>query len=168
MATITLVVGPPNAGKTTEMMRIYASLPPGSAQGVVQTKTFDRNAQLTGYSLRNLADSTEYPLIVLADASQFCPMGWFAYDRFLFCEATFQKGADLLNDACLDSHIKTILIDEIGNIEIGGNGYDNALRNALRSSKDVILAVSDANLRQVLETYGIQSNHRLHRHKVHA
>lgn len=161
MATITFVVGPPNAGKTTEMMRIYASLPPGSAQGVVQTKIFDRIQQHTGYSLRNLTDSTEYPLIVLADSRQSCPTGWFAYDQFWFCEASFQRGIDLLENACLDPHIKTILIDEIGNVEADGKGYDNILRNVLRSSKDVVLSVSDAHLERILDTYDIHIYHRI-------
>ena len=134
---------------------MYAALPPGSAQGVVQTKTFDCNAQHNGFSLRNLADSMAYPLIVLTDPDQSCPKGWFTYNRFLFCDATFQIGIDLLNEACFDSLIKTILIDEVGPIEALGKGYDSALRNVLRSSKDVILSVSNAHLDQILETYDI-------------
>jgi|GEM_PF-2763555 len=168
MATVTLVVGPSNAGKTTEMMRIYASFPPGTAQGIVQTKTLDRNAQLTGYSLRNLADSSEYPLIVLADSRQPCPMGWFKYDRFWFCEASFLRGIDLLEKACLDPHIKTILIDEIGNVEADGKGYDNILRNVLRSSKDVILSVSYAHLERILDTYDIHIYHQIQIYILHA
>jgi nucleoside-triphosphatase THEP1 len=159
MATITLVVGPQNAGKTTKMLEIFESLTKGSAQGVIQPKIFDVKNRWIGYALRNLVDASNYPLILLADDSSSCPTGWFACDRFRFCEATFQYGVDLLNEACFDSHIKTILIDEIGNIEVEGKGYDNALRNVLISSKDVILALSDVHLDQILETYGIRPDH---------
>lgn len=80
--------------------------------------------------------------------------------KYCFSGDTFKKAGEILNDIKYD-FTGTLIIDEIGKLELNGNGLEPALSKCLErlrnSNAQIILVVRDYLLDEVLRKYDLQS-----------
>lgn len=145
-----------NSGKTQAMIEYYKTLPSNMTAGVVSIKTLDQEGQLSGYRLLDLKTNRDYPFIGLRQAGTLPSLDVLVRDRFTFQRRTFRIAEEIL-EAALDNHyIQTVLIDEIGPLELEGQGFHDILIKALASGKNVCLSINRRHLDSLMRAFKIQ------------
>ena len=78
--------------------------------------------------------------------------------RFVFDHAAFQTAISWLDDHIHDAAISTIILDEIGPLELQGKGWDEWLQRSMDQllTKDVLFVVRQTILEKVIERYGLE------------
>ena len=142
---VILVVGPVFSGKSHFVERLAGSL--GAAglavAGFVQRGAFDADGRKMGYDLVGLSSGVCLPLARRSDAD----------DRWLFEDAAFRaalgeirEGADLA------------VIDEVGHLELAGEGHAPAVDRALASSPTTLIVVRDSLADEAAEWLSARAN----------
>lgn len=72
--------------------------------------------------------------------------------RYRCCQETF----DWASSCLADSKCNRIVLDEVGRLELGGEGYAKALRGLLSSGKDLYIAVRNDFVEEVVFEFGIK------------
>ena len=142
------ITGPIHSGKTTRLAAWCAAQPPGSVGGVLQP------AQPTGRVFVDAATGAEFPLEAPPDAPETAVQ---RVGRYVFATAAFGWAADRLARAAANPMVRTIVVDEIGPLELRGGGLDAALRALLASDQaelNVRLVVRDGLEAAVRARYG--------------
>ena len=158
MGRVTIITGEMDTGKTTELIRLYHGMPVGTADGFTSIKAFSEQGAFEGYDLKRLATGTTAPFIRLSKDDEVPPQqDSFGFDRFTFLMEPLTATEDVIRDILSNPAIRTILLDEIGPVELQGNGFYSALNVLLESDKDVYLCVNRRNLNPVAKKFGIGS-----------
>ena len=157
MAKVNIITGETDAGKTTELLRRYHELPEGTADGFASTKAFSEQGAFEGYDLKRLATGERVPFIRLKPAGAISPGGSFVFDRFLFFRAPLAAAEQAIRDLLSDPLIRTVLLDEIGPVELQGYGFCKSLRDLLASDKELYLCINRRNLEPVAIKFGIKA-----------
>lgn len=76
---------------------------------------------------------------------------YYLHDRFIFCKDAFNYANTLISNLSLSNEIDEIFIDEVGKIELLGDGYFIGLISAVRSQKTVYLCVHDSYVKDVID-----------------
>lgn len=78
--------------------------------------------------------------------------------RFVFDGAAFAEATGWLDDQLEDPNIKTLVLDEIGPLELSGGGWNSWLTKLLKNetSKTIILVVREGLVEKVVRHYGIE------------
>ncbi|CZR08921.1 nucleoside-triphosphatase [Trichococcus ilyis] len=155
MGQVHIITGEMDAGKTKKLLRIYRELPAGTADGFASVKAFYDEGMFAGYDLKRLATGKEVPFIRLKQAGETPPEGSFAFDRFTFLLAPLAAAEQAIRELLSDPLIRTVLLDEIGPVELSGNGFCGALQELLKSDKDLYLCINRKNLESVMKKFGI-------------
>ena len=156
MGRVTIITGEMDAGKTTELIRLYSELPAGTADGFASIKVFSEQGVLEGYDLKRLASGERFPFIRLSPGDAVLPQkDSFEFDRFNFLREPLAIAEQAIMDILSDSSIRTILLDEIGPVELQGNGFCSALKVLLENEKDLYLCINRKNLDPVAKKFGI-------------
>ena len=152
-----IITGEMDAGKTTELIRLYHELPAGTADGFASIKVFSEQGVFEGYDLKRLATGKTVPFIRLSKADEVPPQqDSFVFDRFIFLREPLAIAEQAIMDILSDSSIRTVLLDEIGPVELQGNGFCSALKVLLESEKDLYLCINRKNLDLVSSYFGIK------------
>ncbi|WP_320163235.1 nucleoside-triphosphatase [uncultured Trichococcus sp.] len=156
MGQVTIITGEMDAGKTTELVRRYHELPGGTADGFASIKVFSEQGAFVGYDLKRLATEKTVPFIRLSRPDEAPhPQDSFIFDRFTFLRGPLAAAEQAVRDILSDPLIRTILLDEIGLVELQGNGFCSALKVLLESDKDIYLCVNRKNLDPVTKKFEI-------------
>lgn len=151
-----IISGPIHSGKSSTLLAIYneASSALITSGGFASEKTMNGTNRFT-YALKNLVSGEEMPLAL--DQSDFNGefKDIYAFDRFYFNQQAFDYGNALLIALSCDPNVHTIFIDEIGIIELEGNGFSTGFKAALASEKNIYVCVRDKWLSRVVEYFRI-------------
>jgi nucleoside-triphosphatase THEP1 len=151
MIMVTIIAGPKGAGKTSALKAHFEKQKSGD--GIVQERVFE-GERVVGYRLRRLATGETHPL---AFERRRLPQDWIEetrHGRFSFSAEGIAFAQRVVQDV-LASNVEPLYIDEVGKLEIQGGGHAEALRDALRSGKDLVLCVRDINVADVVRVFGI-------------
>lgn len=156
MGQVTIITGEMGAGKTTELVRLYHELPKGTADGFASTKAFSEQGMFEGYDLKRLATGKTVPFIRLGkDDESRDHQDSFGFDRFTFLREPLATAEQAIRNILSNPLIRTVLLDEIGPVELQGNGFCRALKDMLASDKELYLCINRKNLDSVTKIFGI-------------
>lgn len=158
MAKVTLIIGAVNAGKTTRLIQISQNLDKGSYEGIACVKRTSVNQVWHGYDHVRLSDGNHTPALTLRSFYHDEFKDFFVYGPFVFSNDAFYQAEMTLMKALDDPSIKTILLDEIGGVELKGLGFSRCLQEALKTDKHLILCVNPDKLSSVLHHFNIEEN----------
>jgi nucleoside-triphosphatase THEP1 len=144
---VTILSGPIASGKTTALHRYLSSRSP--VAGILTPR------QGTVRVFHDLAGAETFPMLASADDPEAVHVG-----KFRFSKKSFEKAGDILKH--LQQYKGTVVIDEIGPLELRGGGFDSALRTVLANPpRELILVVRESLLSEVTEHYEIRVFDRL-------
>ena len=121
---VVVVTGPSNSGKTVAVTAVAGRLQTAGVHvaGFVQPGEFLEGKKM-GFIIRNLVTDERAPLASLGERGD----GDFG-TRFQFFDEGFRLGSEALSRTASDS---VVIIDELGPIELRGQGHMPAVRKAL-------------------------------------
>jgi nucleoside-triphosphatase THEP1 len=150
-----IIQGEINQGKTQEILSIYNRDKQGD--GFISKKIFINQTDFIGYEIVRLSTGEKMPL---AYKSQYVPPHWDEIDRhgpFSFSKAGFIFAEHIIDDI-IDRHIEPVYIDEIGPLELDGNGFFAVFEKILRTQKDVYITVRNHCVKDVINTFNIRDH----------
>ena len=158
MGRVNIITGELESGKTRELIRFYHGLPVGTADGFASIKVFSEQGAFEGYDLKRLATGKTVPFIRLSKPDEVhSQQESIRFDRFTFLKEPFAGAEQAIRDILSDSLIRTVLLDEIGPVELQGNGFCRALKDLLASDKEIYLCINRKNLDPVVKKFGIMA-----------
>lgn len=153
---VTFITGEFDSGKTTKLIDLYNRQMSQKADGFACIKRHEGpNGSFSGYDLRRLSTGETLPFIILKDQYHHQFTTHFEHARFVFSRNTLHWGTQVLEDVLTDQEVKLIYIDEVGQLEIKGSGYDSILRLLMQSNKQLVICVSMSNLIPIIRHYDI-------------
>lgn len=145
-----------DAGKTTELIRVYHGLPAGTADGFASIKVFSEQGVFASYDLKRLATGKTVPFIRLSKPDEAPPQqDSFIFDRFTFLREPLTVAEKTIRDILSNPLIRTVLLDEIGPVELHGYGFCKILKGLLASDKEIYLCINRKNLDPVVKNFEI-------------
>lgn len=146
---ITLVTGPVNSGKTASLLNRFNRS--GSGDGFVSTKYYEKGS-LCGYRLTRLSTRESMPFVFLAGhqpkgTALGDPIGSYIIlgSAIHFAEREMAK---LINQG-----VQPLYLDEVGRLELRGQGFDALLRQIVGSRLDAVLGVRERSVPGIVERY---------------
>lgn len=144
---ICIVSGPVHSGKTSTVQKCLKSF--NRTAGIVcpdiEGKRF----------LKDLKTNISYPFETGSDNPDSIKTG-----KYFFSAGTFKKGREILQDLCCDED-SIILVDEIGKLEISGQGLEPALGELIRFHRllqtRLILIIRDYLLEEAIRRYELET-----------
>ena len=108
MGRVNIITGEMDAGKTTELIRLYHELPVGTADGFASIKAFSEQGAFEGYDLKRLATGKTVPFIRLSKPDEVPPQqDSFGFDRFTFLREPLAAAEQAIRDILSDPLIRT-------------------------------------------------------------
>jgi len=153
---IYLVTGPIDSGKTTCLRSIYLERRQGD--GFLSTKV-KKDETVVGYDLERLRDGERCPFIRRRPA---LPPGWDEVWRrgpFSFSRAGQQFAEAVITDL-LRRRVEPVFMDEIGPLELQGQGFCPLVRQVVGSERTVYMTVRSDCLAAVIGFFAM-GEHRL-------
>ncbi len=150
---VTLIVGPINSGKTTQMAALHREK---GGDGVLCPKFMESGVH-RGYDLVHLATGETLPFARFSDS---LPKNWheaFTFGPYSFSTRGQEKAAEIIEKA-IEAGISPIFIDEIGPVELQGQGFAPLLRRLLQGEQDTIVSVRDFLLEQIINFFEIKKD----------
>ncbi len=148
---IDFLTGPIHSGKTTRLAAWCAAQPAGTVGGILQPR------RPAGRVLADVLTGEEVPFEVPADAPEAAVQ---RVGRFTFAAGAFAWATERLARAAADARVTTVVIDEIGPLELRGEGLDVAVRAVLQAGANqpgrrVVLVVREGLVEGVRARYGV-------------
>jgi nucleoside-triphosphatase THEP1 len=150
---INIITGEIDSGKTTALLSIYRRL--GRGDGVVLPK-FYLGGRCLGQRIMRLStkETTLFSIKFPYAPDLFderLRLGEFAFsDKGL-------KFAEMVLEEIIRKRINPVFIDEIGPLELMGDGFYNQLKKAVSLEGDLYISVRSRCLRDVLKLFDISS-----------
>ena len=151
MRKIVILTGPVRSGKTNTVKEAVKKLRKTvKTGGITEPKAYKRNSFI-GYDIQEIATGKEFPFLRIEGNENQQRLG-----RFFVEAESISKGISAI-EASLSS--KLLVIDEIGPLELSGEGFAEALKTALERTADgvLLLVIRDTLIEKVIETFGIDS-----------
>ncbi len=149
---ITIITGRKGSGKTSLLEQLY--LEENAGVGVLTQKVYQEDEWI-GYDLVRLPDKSSAPFIRFkAYKDMLVDTDLLQYNRFVFSQKAFQEASRWLIDAIHVGHTP-IWIDEIGNQELQGEGFDNVIKQALSAGVELRLVFRLHRFNDLLQHYHI-------------
>lgn len=130
--TKTLITGKPGVGKTTLVQKIIDRMRSVNMAGFLTAEIRDRKSRL-GFELQGL--NGERRILAHVEIDSRHRVGRYGVDTRGFEE--FLSALDLLNP-----DVELIVIDEIGKMELFSGRFQNLVRAAMNSDKQVLASIS--------------------------
>jgi nucleoside-triphosphatase THEP1 len=147
-----IVAGGIDEGKTEKMDALYQERKQGD--GFLSKKIFV-DKDFVGYEIVRLSSGENMPL---AYKSDHVPGDWDEMHRFgpfSFSKRAFAFARQII-DEIIDKGIEPVFIDEIGPLELRGEGFCEILQEVLNTGKDVYISVRSRCVEDVIEKFNIQ------------
>lgn len=144
---IIIISGKPQEGKTTFLKAVIEQLKSENIDidGII-AEGIDKDGERLGFQLSHIKTGKIYPL-----TSNSASPNFIQYGRFFFDPIVFQKVNTLLTNATADS----IVIDEIGPLELQDKGWATAIDNLLDTNLPMIWVVRKSLLQRVIKHWHI-------------
>lgn len=151
---IKIVSGDIDSGKSTWMFRDFSKHP--DADGFICRKTFTGKTHC-GYDLVHLRSGRRVSFIrkiafIEADWQEACKIG----EKFSFHRQGFSFADDIYNQA-VSSCASSFYLDEIGHLELQNLGFADLLRKLLQTRMNLVIAVRETLLEQVIKHFSINT-----------
>ena len=146
MNSIHLVTGGIGRGKSRRLQEIYEQF--GRGDGFVNRRIL-RGGLTAGQDLVRVSTGESRPF---SRREGFIPDDWderYRYDRYSFSGNGIRFAEDIVADA-IDNGRFPLFIDEIGPLELKGEGLAASFIRACRTGQDLYVAVRAACLREVM------------------
>jgi nucleoside-triphosphatase len=153
--TKTLITGKPGVGKTTLVQKIIERMRSVNMAGFLTAEIRDRKSRL-GFELQGL--NGERRILAHVEIDSRHRVGRYGVDTRGFEE--FLSALDLLNP-----DVELIVIDEIGKMELFSGRFQNLVRAAMNSDKQVLASISlkenefIRGIKQRLDTHLLEVTH---------
>jgi nucleoside-triphosphatase THEP1 len=147
-----IVVGGIDEGKTQEMNALYHERKQGD--GFLSRKIFV-DKDFVGYEIVRLSSGEKMPLAFKADQ---VPGDWdemYRVGPFSFSGRAFGF-AERIIDEIIEKGTEPVFIDEIGPLELRGEGFCEILKEVLNTGKDVYISVRSRCVEDVIKKFNIQ------------
>ena len=155
---ITIITGKKGSGKTQLLEELYREQSFGV--GCITKKVY-HNDQWVGYDLVRLPDEATLPFIrFIAHQEMLQNTDLLFYNRFAFSQKAFDEATRWMMDA-IDSGNTPIWIDEVGNQELLGQGFDAVIRKALATKVEMKLVFRLHRFNELLAHYHITHYERI-------
>ncbi len=151
---IHIVTGRIDSGKTTRMLTLHEQL---GGDGFVSIKHMGADGPLR-YECQRLSSGERFTLAVRTASNEPSPAASTLGPYRFFLEAT--KRVENVMSALVERRIEPLFLDEVGPLELRGDGFDAVVSLLVDSCLDVYLSVRQSALEQVIEQYGI-TNYRI-------
>lgn len=153
---IFIIAGPIHSGKTTSLSALLSSLTDRGCRcaGILSRVVF-HNGRRIGYDLINIATKETMPLIRLTGYEAWLPGEQISFGNYSFSLSSFRQGNGILKNI---TGSDIIVIDEIGHLELRGEGFSPGLRYVLNHlSCPLVLVVRESLLSDEVSHFGIRS-----------
>ena len=147
---VTIITGDRHSGKTTRLLNHIETLKDSgvTVAGIVSIGTIKNNVR-DSFSLKDISTNTEKAFMSRNKYDNCEKIG-----RFYINNETYQWGLTVLEKAII-SDVSTIVIDEIGMLELNEKGWYSVLIMALKSNKNIVITVRDKFIDEVVLKFGI-------------
>ncbi|NIM16298.1 MAG: hypothetical protein GTO45_30240 [Candidatus Aminicenantes bacterium] len=146
-----IIAGGIDEGKTQKMNALYHEK---KGDGFLSKKIFV-DKDFVGYEIVRLSSGEKMPL---AYKSEHVPGDWdemYRFGPFSFSKKAFVF-AERIIDEIIKKGIEPVFIDEIGPLELRGEGFCEILNEVLNTGKDVYISVRSHCVEDVIEKFNIQ------------
>ena len=149
---ITIVSGPIDSGKTTRLAKHFAEH--GRGDGFLSEK-FYQDGRVQGYLARRLSTHETWPWLL---RDEFASTSFPKEARIGPFHANLETLAvmEKAYAAMMEQGVSPIYLDEIGEWELSGQGFDSIFRKLLSSKGDLLVAVRKELVTQVIAHYGLK------------
>lgn len=147
---ITIVTGTINSFKTQRLLKIAKQQ--SHVDGYIAIKTMQENNVHSYYALRLKTHTTE----LLAMHENFYRNHFnntLKHGPYYFNVDAFKTIEQVLVSLSNNDQIKTVIIDEIGQLEVQNKGFHHALQTVIKSHKNIVISVSKKHLKKVINHY---------------
>ena len=142
-----LITGPKNAGKTTKLLNLYKEKKGGGIASIKGNKDGYRY-----YNMVFLGSALSPLLLATEDPSALNEKGFFKFKRFYFNQSAF-KNAYIYITQLIALRISPIFLDEVGELELNGNGFHKTCLKLINLRTDVYITVRDRNVGGFLKMF---------------
>ena len=156
MRTIFYVTGIFDSGKTTQMIKIFNELPVGTSEGFACVKIYNDQMETTGYALRRLSTNQEMMFIYDKRFYDDSFEDAFEFERFVFSQDVLRHVSDVFEKALRNPEITSLLLDEVGGVELNDLGYSGILKEIIRSDKNVYMCINDRHIEAISDKFDIK------------
>jgi len=149
---VTIITGKINSGKSTKVRKHFQDNLLGD--GFVSKKIMIGD-KVFGYNILKLSTKQETLFVIrdefLDEEKEItCQIG-----PYLFLKETLDYIEDEIS-FLIENNISPIYLDEVGQLELYDKCFDNILKKILDSNCDLVIAVRDDLLEEVVNKYGIK------------
>ena len=149
---VKIVTGRINSFKSTRLQNYYNEKQLGD--GFIARKIM-KDSLVYGYNLQRLSTGEEIPFVIrdiyLDENSKII----YQLGPYLFYESAFIY-LDKIIDEFIKNKISPVYLDEIGVLELNGQGFDQVINRLIEAGIDLCLVVRNDLLDQVCERYGFK------------
>ncbi|PKK95209.1 MAG: hypothetical protein CVV60_02400 [Tenericutes bacterium HGW-Tenericutes-5] len=149
---VKIVTGRINSFKSTRLQNYYKEKQLGD--GFIARKIM-KDSLVYGYNLQRLSTGEEIPFVIrdiyLDENSKII----YQLGPYLFYESAFIY-LDKIIDEFIKNKISPVYLDEIGVLELNGQGFDQVINRLIEAGIDLCLVVRNDLLDQVCERYGFK------------
>jgi nucleoside-triphosphatase THEP1 len=149
---ITIVTGNINSGKTTKMIHLYEKDLRGG--GIVSTKNM-HGSLVHSYEAMNLINKENRPLMLHQQFADFPIDNKKMIGPYIINQATI-KWIENVIIKLINEKMQPLYIDEIGMLELSGDGFHELLLIMLKSRLDIVMSIRSDLLNKVIEHYNIK------------
>lgn len=150
---VTIITGEKNTGKTRFLEHWYDLDSKGT--GFCSCKVLSGSGELCGYDLLFLPGKKRFPFIRLAVPADCHDPEKIVKGRFAFSLPAIEAARHHIETAC-PSASAPIWIDEIGALELSGDGFDTLFRHILRHYKDIRVIFRKNIVNELIERYSLE------------
>ena len=147
---VKIVTGRINSYKTTRLKNHFDENQLGD--GFISKKIM-KSDLVYGYTLVQLSNKNETPFVIRDSFWDGFTKIKYKLGPYCFFEDAFEF-LDKKIDEFISNNISPIYLDEVGILELNGQGYDHVLRKLIKNKTDLCLVVREDLLDQVCKEYG--------------
>lgn len=145
--SITIITGDIDSGKTTEAQRMLSRRE--NCAGMLAHGLQEETSEKYGYEVESVPTGERRVLLRSTPASDSVPVGRFYLDTHTLRWAINQLKAGMTSD--------TLLVDELGPLELAGGGYYDTVNYLLTHYRgELILVIRSGLLEPMLKKLGLQ------------
>ena len=155
---ITIITGTKNSGKTNRLETWYMEEKRGA--GCFTKKVYE-DGHWIGYDLYLVPGGKVIPFIRLLPFKYLLKdEDLLIYQRFAFSQEAFREGCRWLETA-IDEGKEPIWIDEIGNQEMFGNGFDSVVKKGIGKGLDMRMVFRYQYIDKLIAHYNLRDYKRI-------
>jgi len=145
---IKIITGKRDSGKTSYLR--YLVRDSKFFNGFLEYKKYDENDEFVGYDLYDLETKEAFEFITTDTSREGIKL-----DYFVVLEEGIKKGKEIILKGIEKD--KILVIDEVGQLEMDGKVFHEALLKALKSGIEIYITVREELLNDFIEKYDLST-----------